>query len=62
MWVIKNKKLNIFYQFTILKGLYHFTTNCEEAHKFKTRSNAKKRIDSFKHLREYANLEIAKVK
>lgn len=60
MWIIKNKKFNNYYHSTIEKKIHHFTTDCEKAHKFKTKGNANKQLEKFKKLREYSNFEIMK--
>lgn len=62
MWLIKNKRLNNYYHSTISRKIYHFIVDCEKAHKFKTKRDAKKRLEAFNKLREYDNFELVKVK
>lgn len=60
MFVIKNKKYNIYYKCTIGRQ-FHWVSNINEAYKFKNMHTIEIRLKGMEKLKEYPNLEIVKV-
>lgn len=56
-YIIKNTKLNNYYQKTLKTG-FHFVQDIDEAYIFKNKKEANKVYSTFKKLRQYENLEI----
>lgn len=59
-YVIKNIKSNMYYKSTILKKLFHFVADIDEACVFNKKIDAKKVYNTLYNLREFENFEIIK--
>lgn len=57
MYLVKNKKNNVFYKSKISDGFNHYVFNDSEAHQFKNKWEANKQLKKFKHPE---NFEIVK--
>ena len=58
MYVIRNKKRDIFYKLDVCKGVYHFVINECEAKKF-SKKKGEARINKFK---DPSNFELVEIK